>query len=100
VALDVHAQDVLGVLLGLVSRLGYLDAAGLAATTGLDLGLDDGDTARLRTDLLGGCLGFFRGGGRLAGQHRNAVRLEHVARLVLEEIHANPSSSLKGVFRL
>jgi hypothetical protein len=50
VALDVHAEDLLGVLLGLIGGLGDLDAAGLASATGLDLRLDDGDPAALGAD--------------------------------------------------
>ena len=40
VALDVHAEDVLGVLAGLVGVRRQLHAAGLAATADLHLGLD------------------------------------------------------------
>jgi hypothetical protein len=40
VALDVHAEDVAGVLAHLVGVVGQLDAAGLAAAADLDLGLD------------------------------------------------------------
>jgi hypothetical protein len=99
-ALDVHAEDGLRVLLGLLRRLGDLDAAGLAAATGLDLRLDHGDTAALGPDGLGGRAGLLWCGGGGAGQNRHSVRLEHVARLVLEEIHgSNPSSSAKGVVR-
>jgi len=40
VALEVHPQDVVGVLLGFVSVLGEFDAAGLAAAAHVDLCLD------------------------------------------------------------
>ena len=95
----VHAEDLLGVLLRLVGGLGDLHAAGLAAPTGLDLGLDDGHTAGLGSDLLGGCLGLRRSRGGLAAQDRDAVRLEHVSRLVLEKIHAESIlfSGFKGI---
>src|SRR5699024_4546316 len=43
VALDVHAEDLGGLLLRLLGGLGDLHAAGLAAATGLHLGLDDDD---------------------------------------------------------
>src|SRR6478752_3969166 len=98
VALDVHAEDLLRVRLRLVGALGDLDAAGLAATSGLDLRLDDGDAARRLADPLGGgtrLLGRRRGG---ACEHGDSVLLEHVAGLVLEEIHGwGPSSSSIGV---
>src|SRR6478752_4121241 len=65
-----------------------------SAAAGLHLRLDDGDTARLRPDLLGGRAGLLGGGGDGAGQHGHPVLLEHVAGLVLEEIHGwGPSSS-------
>src|SRR6476661_661289 len=86
VALDVHAEDGLGVLLRLVGALGDLHAAGLAATAGLHLGLDDGDPAALGADGLGGFASLLGGGGGGAGQHGYAVLLEHVSSLVLEKI--------------
>ena len=41
VALDVEAEDVAGVLSHLIGVVGELDAAGLAATADVHLGLDD-----------------------------------------------------------
>ena len=83
VALDVHAKDRGRRRLGIVRGLRDLDATGLAAAPHLHLRLDDGDAAQLlgRGTSLGG------GGGDDAGQHGDAVLLEHVARLVLEEVH-------------
>ena len=52
VALDVHAEDLLGVGPGVVRGLGDLHAAGLAAAADLDLRLDDGDAAELLGDRL------------------------------------------------
>jgi hypothetical protein len=83
VALDVHAEDLLRVLVGLVGGLGDLHAAGLAAAADLDLRLDDGDAA----DLLGGGLCFFGGGRDDALEHGHAVLLEQVACLVFEQVH-------------
>ena len=85
VALDVHAEDLLGVGLRVVRRLGDLDAAGLAAAADLDLRLDDGDAA----DLLGDRLGLVRRRRDLAEAHRHAVVLEQLLGLVLEQIHAD-----------
>src|SRR3546814_16601572 len=50
VALDVHAEDVRGVGAGLFGVVGELDAAGLATTSHLHLGLHDHRVA----DALGG----------------------------------------------
>ena len=87
VALDVHAEDLAGELLGLLGGLGDLDTTSLATTTDLDLRLHDGHAAALGADLLGGRSGLLRGGGDGTGEHRNAVRLEHVSSLVFEQIH-------------
>src|SRR5215204_3756726 len=59
VALDVHAQDRLGLLGGLVWGLGELDAPGLAAAAGLHLRLDHHPAA----DLFGGGAGLLDGLG-------------------------------------
>ena len=84
VALDVEAEDRLRRLERLVGGLGDLDAAGLAAAAGLDLGLDDDDAA----DLLGCCPHLFGGVRDDAGEHRHLVLLEKVSCLVLVQIHS------------
>ena len=81
-ALDLHAQDRLRVLLRLVGRLGELDAAGLAASAGLDLRLDHHDA-----ELLGGGSGLGRGVGDDAESDRDIVLGEELLRLVLHQIH-------------
>ncbi len=83
VALDVHPEDVGGVFKRLVSGLGDLDAAGLAAASGLNLCLYDSYAA----DFLGSCLCFFRGVRHDASKHGYTVRLEHIARLVFKQVH-------------
>ena len=75
-------EDRLGVLLGLVGRLGELDAAGLAAAAGLDLRLDDDDA-----ELLGGGPGLGRGVGDDAESDRDIVLGEELLRLILHQIH-------------
>ncbi len=85
VALDVHAEDGVGVRLGLVGGVRQLDPAGLAAAADLDLGLDDDGAA----DPLRGGSGFGRGGGHRAGEDGYAVCLEHVSCLVLVEVHVS-----------
>ena len=89
VALDVHAEDLLTRRSRLVGRLRDLDAAGLAAAAGLHLRLDHDDAAALRTDLLGRRTDRLGGVGHDPGEHGNPVRLEHVPRLVLEQVHAS-----------
>jgi hypothetical protein len=64
VALDVHAEDVAGVLAHLVGVVGELDAAGLAAAADLHLGLHD--TGYRVADALGGGDGVVDGGDGLA----------------------------------
>ena len=50
-ALDVEAEDRLGLLVGLVGGVGKLDAAGLAAAAGLHLRLDDQQRRTVREQL-------------------------------------------------
>ncbi len=59
-AADVEPEDVARLLLGVGGVLGKLYAAGLAATSGEDLGLDDDRTAERRR----GGAGFLRGDGK------------------------------------
>ena len=77
---DVHAEDRLGVLLGLRAVLGHLDAAGLPATSDLDLRFDHARVA----DLVGGGDGLFDGGGGGAAGHRHPVAGEQLLALVFE----------------
>ena len=82
--LDVEAEDGLRGLVGLVGGLGDLHTAGLAAASGLDLGLDDHDTA----ELLGRRAHLLRRVGDDAREHRHLVLLEQIACLVLVQIHS------------
>jgi hypothetical protein len=83
VALDVQADDVSGVLTGLVGVRGQLHAAGLAASTDVHLGLDDHRVA----DPFGGGDGVFDGGHRLTGADRDVEAREELLALVLEKVH-------------
>ena len=87
VALDVHAEDALGRFGCFAGRPHDLDAAGLASAPGLDLRLDDDHAAASGPDRLGRSADLLRGVGHHPGQHGHPVRLEHVSRLVLEQIH-------------
>ncbi len=92
VTLDVEAEDRLRGLVRLVGCLGDLDASGLAATTGLDLSLDDDDTA----DLLGSRFHLLRSVRDDTGENRHPVLLEKVSCLVLVEIHVQSFAGCGG----
>ena len=86
---DVHAQDRVGVVAGLVVVVRDLDAAGLAPAPDLHLGLDHARVA----DVVGRRRGLVDGLRVPAGRHGYAVAGEHLLALVLEEIHARLHSS-------
>ena len=97
-ALDLEVEDRAGGLLGLLGRLRDLDAAGLAAAAGLDLGLDDDDA----TDLLRGRASVLGGLDGLAECAGHSVLGEELLRLVLHQVHCSPSplfcsTSLGGI---
>ena len=81
-ALDLHAEDRAGVLERLVGRLGELDAAGLAAAAGLDLGLDDDDA-----ELLSSGLRLVGSVGDDAQGDWYVVLGEELLRLIFHQIH-------------
>ncbi|CNI07156.1 Uncharacterised protein [Mycobacterium tuberculosis] len=89
VALDVHAENCLSVLVSFFGGLCELNAASLTAAAGLNLSLNDGKTA----NFLSCCLCFFRGGRNNALEHGYTVLCEELARLVFEKVHRCPSSS-------
>jgi len=86
VALDVHSEDVASTIGRLFRSGGQLDASGLAAATGLDLGLDDHGAA----DFAGSLVGGIGGGAHLTGRDRNSVCFEQGLGLVLVQIHSEP----------
>ena len=86
VALDVEAEDVVGVRAGLVGVGGELDAAGLAPTAHVHLGLDHHRVA----EPLGGGDGLVHGERHLTGRDRDAVAREELLALVFEEVHRAP----------
>ncbi len=86
-ALDVHAEDLAGLLGRVVRAAGELDATRLAAAADLDLRLDDHHTRLTAEELLRAGAGLLRGGGDDAAEHGNAVLLEDVTCLVLEQVH-------------
>lgn len=84
VPLDVHAEDVVGGLLGVIGRAHDADAAGLAPAAGLHLGLDH----HRPTERHGGVAGGGGSGGDAAAGDGHAVFLEEVSGFVFEEVHA------------
>ncbi len=64
---------------------GQLDAAGLAATAGVHLGLDD---PHRPTERVGGSDGFVGARGHATGGHRNAVIPEYLFGLIFVQIHS------------
>jgi hypothetical protein len=80
VALDVHPEDVLAVLLGLDAVLRDLDPAGLAAAADLHLRLDDAGI----TDLVSRSDGLLDGGGGGAAGNRHPVSGEELLALIFE----------------
>jgi hypothetical protein len=87
VALDVHAEDLSGLPVGVVGILGHLDTARLAPAAGLDLGLHHDPPGQLRGR--GTCL--LRGVRDLSARHRDAVLREELLRLMFEQVHEGPS---------
>ncbi|CAB4869726.1 unannotated protein [freshwater metagenome] len=84
--LDVETENRFRRLERVVGGLGDFDAAGLPASTRLDLRLDNSQTA----DCGGGGTSFFWGVGDDSLEHGNAVLFEHVTRLILVKIHCHP----------
>ena len=83
VAVDVHAEDRLRVLRGLVGGVGELDPTGLPAAAGQHLGLDDD----LCPELLGGCARLVRGRGDAPLRDGYPEAFEELLALVLVEVH-------------
>jgi hypothetical protein len=88
VALDVHAEDLAGLLVGLVRAVRQLHPTGLAAPAGLHLGLHHDQRVALGGELGGDVAGFLRRARDLARLHRHAVLGEQVLRLILKQVHS------------
>src|ERR1035441_10017604 len=78
-----HAEDILGVQLGLLASASDLDATALAAASGVNLRLDHNAACALGEELAGhrGC--FFEVVGHFAPGHGNAVFRQDFFRLIL-----------------
>jgi hypothetical protein len=91
-AVDLQREDVARMSLGLLGRVGELDAPRLHAASGQHLGLDHRRAADPLRDLarLGGV-----GGEPVVGD-RDAGTLDDLARLVLEESHCGAEAYTAG----
>ncbi len=90
---ELHAEDGLRVLVGLLDGLGELDATALAAATGVNLRLDDDDRIAGGEELLGGRVGLFQRGGHFTGGDGNAVLPQDLLGLILVDLHARSSAA-------
>jgi hypothetical protein len=85
---ELHPEDLLHGLFGIRARLRDLHAAALAATTCVNLRLDDDDLgAALLLHLRDRRERFFNAQRRDADRHRHAVLLEQLLSLVLVDLH-------------
>ena len=84
---QLHAENVLGVQLGLLAGAGHLDAAALAAAAGVNLRLDDDARGALGKELAGHRRGFFERVGHFAPGHGNAVSRQDFLCLILVNLH-------------
>ena len=87
-ALDVHAEDLAGLVVCLIGALGQLHAAGLAASAGFHLRLHHDKRMAVRGELRGDLARFGRRPGDLATLHRHAVLGEQFLCLILKQVHS------------
>ncbi len=78
-----HAENVLDVQLGVFAVAGHLDAAALAAASGVNLRLDDDAGGALGKQFAGHRRGFFRRVGHFAPGHGDAVFRQDFLCLIL-----------------
>ena len=82
-----HAENVLGIKLGLSARVRHLNTAALAAPSGMNLRLDDHARRALRKQFAGYCRGFFEVIGHFAPGHGYAVFRQDFLCLILVNLH-------------
>ncbi len=81
--LDLEAEDPVRRTTRFLRRIGQLDAAGLAAAAGVDLGLDHDATAQTRRDILR----LLRGRRHRPRRDRDAMLAEYLLGLILVDVH-------------
>jgi hypothetical protein len=84
---QLHPQNLLGVMLGLLDIFGDLYAAALAAASGMDLCLDDHAACAIRKQLLSHIQRLVERIGHLPSRHGNAVFRKDVFCLILVYFH-------------
>ena len=85
---QLHAKDLLGVLLGLVARFGQLDPTALATAASVDLRLDHHHAVAGSEQLLRRGIGLLEGNGHLPVGHTDAVASKNLFGLILVNLHA------------
>ncbi len=80
---ELHAEDGLRVLLGVLASLRNLHAAALAAASSVNLRLDHNARRAFRKQLARHVVGFFEGVGYFALRHGDAVLRQDFFRLIL-----------------
>src|SRR5215471_3788926 len=92
---EIHPEDRLGESLRFIGILGQLDAAALAAASGMNLRLDDGAPPETLGDLagFGGIVGHF------AARHGHAVARQDRLGLVFVDLHGRPKVSASRIGR-
>ncbi len=84
---QLHPEDFARQLAGFFSRLGQLDAAALAAASGVNLRLDDNAGCALVQQGLGRSFGFLAAFDHVPARHRHSVLREDGFRLILVNFH-------------
>ena len=84
---ELHAEDLLGVLLGLGDVLGDLDAAAFAAAAGVDLRLDDDAFGAAGEERLATSSASSSVFATSPARHGNAVLRKDVLCLILVDFH-------------
>jgi len=87
-----RAQALAGGLLRLLGRRGQLDAAALAAASGVDLGLDDHGPAQL----FGYLAGLLGAAGDPPSRDGDAELGHDLLRLVLVDLHGNRCTTVSS----
>ena len=93
---ELHAENVLGVQFGVFAGPRHLDAAALAAASGVNLRLDDHALRALGKQLAGHRRGLFQRVGHFAPGHGNAVLRQDFLCLILVDFHPEFPFCLSG----
>ena len=89
-----HAENLPGQLAGFLGGLGNLDAAALAAASGVNLRFDDRATGTARQQLLGNRLRLFRRRSHFSLRHGDAILPQNRLALILVNFHGTSARSI------